>query len=212
MSVYPPEPWHLRGQMYGALWRLPRSQVPGPLPAGVRPLITAGTAWVATAWVDYQEGGVLAYRELLAAVLGRVGAVPTVTITRIWVDDPRSLAGGRELWGIPKQLARFDIDHDSGLTAAAYECGDVGGDVGGDELARGEFRPAVTLPGRVPLRATFVQQHPGGRRRTRATMVARLQLGRATLRVRRSSPLAFVAGARPVAGFAARDFRLVFGG
>ena len=35
------------------------------------------------------------------------------TLAHIWVDSPQSVAGGRELWAIPKGLARFDRDGDS---------------------------------------------------------------------------------------------------
>jgi acetoacetate decarboxylase len=33
------------------------------------------------------------------------GARPGGLVTSIWVDDERSLAGGRQVWGLPKQLA-----------------------------------------------------------------------------------------------------------
>ena len=33
-----------------------------------------------------------------------------MSITDIWVDSPASVAGGRELWAIPKGLCDFDLD------------------------------------------------------------------------------------------------------
>ena len=49
----------------------------------------------------------LVYDELLAA-LGTVrSGVPGATVMQIWVDSPESLAAGRELWSIPKEMADF---------------------------------------------------------------------------------------------------------
>jgi len=55
---------------------------------------------------SYDERSTLPYDEL-AAIVGPVlaRARPGGLVTAIWVDDERSAAGGRELWGLPKQLA-----------------------------------------------------------------------------------------------------------
>ncbi|WP_268246309.1 acetoacetate decarboxylase family protein [Amycolatopsis deserti] len=106
MSDYPPEPWHLRGDMHVSAWVVPVGELP-ELPPGVRPLTVAGRALVLAAWVDYQPPGVLSYRELMVTVVVRGGL--TVTIPHIWVDSPASLAGGRALWHIPKDLAEFTL-------------------------------------------------------------------------------------------------------
>ena len=59
------------------------------------------------AFVSYEEPSPLTYSELLVARLveGRRVQVPD-----IWVDSPASMAGGRELWAIPKGLADFELD------------------------------------------------------------------------------------------------------
>jgi hypothetical protein len=105
--AYPPEPWHLRGSAYASLWRVPADELPaGCLPTGAGPTLLLGRAVVATAWVLYRTGGVLAYDELLAAVRVRVGGRACATVTHIWVDHPASAAGGRALWGIPSGSPR----------------------------------------------------------------------------------------------------------
>ncbi|WP_055498837.1 acetoacetate decarboxylase family protein [Streptomyces albus] len=107
-ETFPPQPWRLRGQMYVALWQVPARRLPGwRLPPGVRPLGWRERRVVLTFWVDYRHGGTLAYRELLVAMAVRDGHGPAGCAVEAWVDDDRSLAGGRELWGIPKQPAVF---------------------------------------------------------------------------------------------------------
>lgn len=199
---FPPEPWELRGQLFGAVWAVPRSAVPD-VPPGVRPVVVAGRAWVVTAWVDYQPGGVLEYRELLAAVLGRVGTRPVATIVGIWVDSPASRAGGRALWGIPKELARFAFRHGPPFDAVAER--------DGGELARGAFTPRVSLPGRWPVRGTLAQRRGTGLVCTPAVLRGRVRLGRGRLDVDPDGPLGFLAGRTPVASFAVRDVHLVVG-
>ncbi|HCB06324.1 MAG TPA: hypothetical protein DEQ43_19155 [Nocardioides bacterium] len=58
------------------------------------------------AFVSYDEGSPLTYHELLVArPVSTVEHGRRVTITDIWVDSPASVAGGRELWAIPKGCA-----------------------------------------------------------------------------------------------------------
>jgi hypothetical protein len=49
------------------------------------------------------------------------GARPTDSITQIRVDSEVSLAGGRELWGIPKELASLGFSAGPGFTARTDE-------------------------------------------------------------------------------------------
>jgi acetoacetate decarboxylase len=54
---------------------------------------------------DYRAG-TLQYHELI--VFPR--ATPRgMVVSHIYVDDERSLGGGREIWGLPKELAGFDV-------------------------------------------------------------------------------------------------------
>ncbi|WP_392959099.1 acetoacetate decarboxylase family protein [Streptomyces sp. LN245] len=116
MTPYPEEPWHLAGQMYLSLWLVPARELP-PVADGTRPVTVAGRGAVGAAWVVYENDSVLHYNELLRAVLVRDGRRPRVCVTDIWVDSAASMAGGRELWGIPKEMADFDIDRTMAVRA-----------------------------------------------------------------------------------------------
>ncbi|MET9621975.1 acetoacetate decarboxylase family protein [Streptomyces sp. NPDC006464] len=141
MPAYPPEPWHLAGQMFLSLWVVPRRELP-ELPDAVTPLTVAGRAVIGGAWVVYEDDSVLRYNELLTAVLVRDGMRPRVTITDIWVDSEQSRTGGRELWGIPKDMARFAVTRGGARTTlAATE---------GTPLASAVFHLGRRLPGRWP--------------------------------------------------------------
>jgi hypothetical protein len=98
--------------MHVSVWSVPVADLPALPPelhGAVRVLRLGRRAFVGTAWVDYRPGGDLSYRELLSAVLVRAGWRPRVTITHIWVDSVASRDGGRELWGIPKDLAELHL-------------------------------------------------------------------------------------------------------
>ncbi|MBT2453031.1 acetoacetate decarboxylase family protein [Streptomyces sp. ISL-43] len=107
-TPFPPEPWHLNGDMYASLWRIrPRDLPCWPLPPETRPLIVLGHCTLLTFWVDYRAPGTLAYRELLIALAVRHRRRTAATAVAAWVDNEQSLAGGHHLWGIPKQLGHF---------------------------------------------------------------------------------------------------------
>ena len=200
MTGYPPEPWDLRGQLHASVFVLPVGDVPAELPPGYRPVRLGRFGIVGTAWVSYEPGGVLSYRELMATLLVRRGLRIRPTIVRIWVDSEASRDGGRALWGIPKELARFELDGDR-FAARADE----------GPLAAGRIRPRLRLPGRLPVRFSVVQRLDGAAKvspvRTRATVV----LARATFAADPAGPLGFLAGRRPLASFSLADFRMRFG-
>ncbi|MBA8815369.1 acetoacetate decarboxylase [Microbacterium halimionae] len=106
MATYPPEPWHLGGSLLVSVFRVPAAELPAiEIPGGRRPLRLGGEVLVGTAFANYVPGGVLQYNELLVSVPSVFP--PRVTVPQIWVDSEASRAGGRELWGIPKQLETF---------------------------------------------------------------------------------------------------------
>jgi acetoacetate decarboxylase len=95
-TPYPPPPWRLRGEAL-------------IVPAAVRrgapgPGLTLGGIVLAR----YGPGSTLEYHELVVfAGVGRAGARVGLVVAYIAVDSPASLAGGREIWGLPKRLAEF---------------------------------------------------------------------------------------------------------
>lgn len=111
---YPDPPWPLSGTSIQAIRpidaKVARRHVPAELRVlSVWPGSTLGVLYCAS----YESPSVLRYRELivapaLVATGGRIG----FWISHIYVDDPTSQAGGREIWGLPKALASFAWDSD----------------------------------------------------------------------------------------------------
>ncbi|MEV6342636.1 acetoacetate decarboxylase family protein [Actinoplanes sp. NPDC051851] len=207
--MYPPEPWHLRGQMYLSIFLIPVRSLP-PLPevlgAAVRPLSFGGRAAVGAAWVNYEPGGVLHYRELLSAVLVHERGRPRVSITDIWVDSVASMEGGRRLWGIPKELADLRVDTDGDLVDASASVPGGGAAIGSSLL-----RLKRRLPGRLPLGFTVAQALGGQVKRTPVRGRSGWRTLTAAWRPDPEGPLAYLAGRRPVLSLAITDFWLTFG-
>ena len=82
---HPAPPWHLNGEFV-------------IVPALVKPRALGGVL------LANYTSGTLAYRELIVFERAtRRGMV----ISHIYVDDEQSMRGGREIWGLPKELATF---------------------------------------------------------------------------------------------------------
>ncbi len=201
MTTYPPEPWHLRGQLYASAFLIPSDGVKVELPPGCSLVRIRGRAVVGAIWVSYEPGGVLSYRELMTTVLVRRGLRVLPTITHIWVDSEASRDGGRALWGIPKGLASFAFDRDT------FAARDADG-----PLAQGTVRPRRALPLRLPVRFKIVQRLDGRAKVSPVRSTATVSLAAGRFEADPSGPLAFLAGRRPLASFALADFRMRFGG
>ena len=200
--AYPPAPWQLGGQGCISVFVLPAAQLP-VTPAGFEPLIVAGRGVVIAGWVHYQEGSILEYGELFAAVSGRFAGKPTATVTHMWVDSPPSRAGGRELWGYPKELAEFDLQLDPAGSAAAW--------ADGAELAHGTFHARFRLPRLPQLKTGTVQPVDGRLTPIPCVGSARPVLGRGTFTPAPNGPLGFLTTGRRIATFGVQDFRATFG-
>ena len=186
-APYPSPPWRLRGTVQAALWRVPRAALPGPLPAGAKPLGWGRSALLATVRAEWQPGGDLAYGELVVAVPVRLGRRIGITITDAWVDSMASLAGGRVLWAIPKHLGRFEaVDSRTDLTDAQ------------GPVAAFTDRPGRALPLRLPVPLRVLQPDGTGVRITRAAATGRPRFGGLDWDFAPGGPLALVAGKRPL--------------
>ena len=195
--AYPPQPWDLAGLGHLTTWTVPVGALP-PLPSGARPVTVRGHAIVSTAFVSYSTQGLMAYDELLAALVVRHGRWFGLSITDIWVDSESSMLGGRELWGIPKDLATFD-----GLRATTAA----------GPIASASFTarraPAMPLP--VPVRGRVVQTLHG---RTVASPIrasGRLRPAVARWDLDPAGPLAWLRDGTPRTSMVAEDFRMRFG-
>ncbi len=103
MDCLYPAPWTLSGRGVIVCHRASRSWRKRHFPGWSGPVTVS-------MWVDYIETPVGPYREWLL-VPGRV-ANPrgrNFSISHIFVDSEKSLVGGRQNWGIPKEMARFDF-------------------------------------------------------------------------------------------------------
>lgn len=107
-----PAPWDLKGRGYISLLRFPTGS--GALDRFV-PVSLQGrrstTRWAWMMFVDYQTSAVGPYHELLFIP----GSFPFedgqrhLSISRIFVSSMDSVVNGRRNWGIPKDLAQFEV-------------------------------------------------------------------------------------------------------
>lgn len=204
-AAYPPPPWRMHGQMWLTLVRTTADAGP-ERPAGV----------YGVGLVDYQEPSPLTYGELLVARQVTIprpesGRSPTsgkhVTVTDIWVDSAPSRAGGRELWGVPKELADFTWDRPDPCRcprSAVVRAGSA-------EIARVELAaPKMLLP-RIPFRGSTWQRRDDG-----SPVVARLRGSARTFPIRArwdfpaDGPLGWLRGSRQLATVAMDGFRMEF--
>lgn len=126
------------------------------LPPAVRATGRARGLVVVGALVRYLETPVGPYDEVLGLVGSTTGRRPWGSVAFMAVDSPASLVGGRTNWAMPKTLATFDGDLDSGRTLTA---------AGADGLRwRVSATPRVVGPP-LPLRTTALtrQEFPGSR-------------------------------------------------
>ena len=116
--AYPQAPWTLQGYAFQTVQLIDIDQVRPLVPSeleiiSVWPGKTLGGVYLSS----YQSGSVLEYNELIiiAAVLGYKGKFGA-WISHIYVDNPDSVAGGREIWGLPKELAAFTWERNDCVT------------------------------------------------------------------------------------------------
>lgn len=107
--VYPPAPWNLQGHALLTCHLidvgLARTVIPPEFEiVSLLPGKTLGGVYLSS----YDAGSILPYNELIVtAALVRYGQAIGSWISHIYVDHPDSVAGGREIWGLPKELADF---------------------------------------------------------------------------------------------------------
>ena len=199
---YPAAPWHMVGQLWLSLFKV-AEPVDELRPAGVYGI----------AFVSYQEGSPLTYSELLVARpidTGEHGR--RVSITDIWVDSPASVAGGRELWAIPKDLCDFTLEseHRGPLSTTEWAAR-----VGRQPIASASFRDVSRAMPRLPFKGGTWQpgiEETGGEDRT-ATLRGSSKAfpARASWDIDPHGPLSWLAGARQLASFRQAAFRMSFG-
>ncbi|MFN6487157.1 MULTISPECIES: acetoacetate decarboxylase family protein [unclassified Nostoc] len=107
--TYPQAPWTLQGYGIQILHLVNIDQVRPLIPLeleiiSVWPGKTLGSVYLS----HYGSGSVLEYSELIVVpALVNYQSKFGPWISHIYVDNPDSVAGGREIWGLPKELAEF---------------------------------------------------------------------------------------------------------
>lgn len=106
---YPQPPWTLKGDAFQTLQLLDVARVRPLIPSelniiSVLPGKTVGGVYLS----KYGSASVLEYSELIIVAgflsyKGKFGG----WISHIYVDNADSVDGGREVWGLPKELAQF---------------------------------------------------------------------------------------------------------
>jgi len=109
MTAVYPAPWKLKGRGYIFLYKFPGSFETHPAFKSnltEEPFSGFGTLML----VDYNESDAGPYRELLF-IPGEFTFLRKkyYSITKIYVSSMESVENGRRNWGIPKELADFDI-------------------------------------------------------------------------------------------------------
>ncbi len=121
--TYPAAPWTLKGYALQTLQWVDVSTVRPLIPSPFKiispwPNQTLGGIYIST----YQSGSSLEYNELIiSAGLVRYSGEWGGWISHIYVDDEDSVAGGREIWGLPKQLAEFKWEGHNRVTVSQGE-------------------------------------------------------------------------------------------
>ena len=194
---YPAAPWDMTGQLFLSLFRV-RDAVDDLRPAG-----TYGVAFV-----SYEEPSPLTYSELLVA---RPVPGKRVSITDIWVDSAASMAGGRELWAIPKDLCDFSMEssHTGPLSRTDWSAS-----LERRPIASASFTDLSRAAVRTPFRGGTWQPPlgPGGK-----PLTADLRGSARSLPCRGhwdfapDGPLGWLRGARRLASFRMAGFRMSFG-
>ena len=105
----PDAPWRVAGRFVAMVGLiavpLARKALPGDYKlVRVFPGYTVGAIFVA----EYTDSSVGPYSELgIIPATVRVRGTRRMCISHIYVDNERSLAGGRDIWGLPKKMATF---------------------------------------------------------------------------------------------------------
>jgi hypothetical protein len=103
-------PWALTGSGYILMFRLdkPFAEACSFIPPDLKARYTGGIGTVM--FVDYHYSDAGPYRELLFIPgMFRFHRKEYFSITKIYVSTMESVVSGRENWGIPKELAQFEI-------------------------------------------------------------------------------------------------------
>jgi acetoacetate decarboxylase len=193
-TAYPPAPWQMHGQLWLSLFRVRegdhRDREPGVYGVGL---------------VRYEVPSPLTYNELLVAHL----VDRAVTITDIWVDSPASVAGGRALWAIPKDLCDFTFDSAlrGPLARTSWSAA-----LDDRPIVSARFTDVSKVGPRLPFTGKTRQRRQDGEEVTaHLTGSSRALPCRSSWSFDADGPLGWLHGKRSLASFRQADFAMSFG-
>lgn len=109
-----PAPWRLHGHGYTFFVKLPMPRGRAELFAPTELAEARFGQLGCVMYVEYTASPVGPYRELLFMPgTFRFGARRLPSITKIYVSSQASVVSGQQNWGIPKELADFDVQNGS---------------------------------------------------------------------------------------------------
>ena len=119
---YPPAPWILKGHGFLTLHLIDFSDAAKVIPKDLEIVqVLPGKTIGGLVLGKYESGSTLTYGELIAiAGLVRYGGKIGSWISHIYVDNASSIAGGREIWGLPKEEAQFFWQPEGGANTDTY--------------------------------------------------------------------------------------------
>ncbi len=115
---YPQAPWTLQGYAIQTLHLVNIDQVRPLIPLELEIISVWPGKTLASVYLShYGSGSVLEYSELIIAPAvvnyqSKIGG----WVSHIYVDNADSVAGGREIWGLPKELAKFNWEQGKHVT------------------------------------------------------------------------------------------------
>ncbi|RAM51026.1 MAG: acetoacetate decarboxylase [Hapalosiphonaceae cyanobacterium JJU2] len=115
---YPAAPWTLKGYALLTSHLLDVNRVRHLIPKELEiKTIWPGKTLGGVYLFYYSSESVLEYSELIVvsatvSYQGKIGG----WVSHIYVDNPDSVAGGREIWGLPKELANFAWENNNSVT------------------------------------------------------------------------------------------------
>lgn len=181
--TYPAAPWTLKGFAVQTIRLVDTAKarpfVPPDLDiVSILPGKTLGLIYLAS----YAPGSALSYNELIVVpALTRHGKNVGFWISHIYVDHPDSMAGGRQIWGLPKEPAQF--------AWRLGETSEVQVNQGERILCSLHYARPLRL-WRQPLFLPVLSKQGGSLLRFKGSLTARLGLGKGRMVIPDASPFA----------------------
>lgn len=207
-----PAPWQLKGRGYIAALRFDAAALDNEsfIPKSLQNKRGKGRLGYLML-VDYQESPVGPYHELLF-IPGRYqlhSGQKRYSISRIFVSSQNSVVNGRRNWGIPKELAEFDLQYDQkgGVNAVVS--------LGGKAFCKLRFKksgPALPVTTALVPKGmrTLVQHWQGQQFEYTPTAGGWASLAQLTHCWSDPASMIDISNAKPVLAVATKNFQMTF--